>query len=242
MNSLSDRTAIEEALTRCERVLEYEFSDKQLLERCITHASIARTRLDSNERLEFLGDAILGMVTCEALFERFPGFPEGELTRLKSVLVSRNMCAQIAGRIGLDDIVLTGRGLRDRGAVPPSVVAAVFESVIAGLYLDGGLEVAREFILRELSDEISAVHEERSQNFKSILQQVSQKRFGHTPTYHLLDEKGPDHSKCFKIAAWIGSDQFPSAWGANKKEAEQRAAQNAISVLEDEDPPHPSDE
>jgi ribonuclease-3 len=232
----------QQQLSQCEDVLQYRFRDPELLATCLTHASVAKTRLGSNERLEFLGDAVLGTIVCELLYRRFPEFSEGELTRIKSVLVSRSMCAQYSTEMGLDRYLWLGKGLSGHGGVPPSIQAAVFESLVGGLYLDGGLEVARAFIERAVAAELERTAErEHSKNFKSLLQQLSQKTRGETPVYRLLDEKGPDHSKCFKISAAIGPQVFPAAWGPNKKEAEQRAAQNALYEIEGKEIPHAAD-
>lgn len=242
MSDNSDSTSTEELLEECERVLEYQFRDRELLVRCLTHASVARTRLDSNERLEFLGDAIMGAIVCELLFHRFPEKPEGELTRIKSIVVSRNTCAEVCARFGLDRFLFLGKGLSVHDQVPMSIMAAAAESLIAGIYLDGGLEAARRFVERILSDEIKqASKTSNGRNFKSLLQQLAQKNFGETPVYRLLDEKGPDHSKCFNITAVIGSRAYSAAWGASKKEAEQFAAQNALYEIEGKSLPQADD-
>ncbi|MAT16335.1 MAG: ribonuclease III, partial [Planctomyces sp.] len=212
--------SLPEALERCEEILGYRFQDQELLERCLTHTSVAKTRLDSNERLEFLGDAILGLVVCQSLFDQFPTQLEGELTRFKSVLVSRSTCTLICERTGIDKLIQVGKGLSQQEDIPPSVKAGVIESIIAGLYLDSGIDVAREFIMRELQDEIERVAIlEQSHNYKSILQQRVQKSMGETPVYRVTDEQGPDHAKCFKISAVIGSRSFEPAWGHSKKQA-----------------------
>ena len=126
--------------------------------------------------------------------------------------------------------------------VPPSLLADVFESLTAAIYLDGGDTSVRDFITRYIGPEIElAATGELGGNYKSLLQQMAQRENGSTPTYHLLDEKGPDHSKCFKIAAQIGRSQYAAAWGRNKKEAEQRAARNALAELNHEVVPFPSD-
>jgi ribonuclease-3 len=225
--------SIEARLQECQAVLRYSFSDPSMLKQALTHASISLTRLASNERLEFLGDAIMGAAVCEELFRQFPEYAEGELTRIKSSVVSRHTCARVSGDLQLGRFVFLGKGLAIHDRIPSSILAALFESIIAAIYLDGGWEPARGFVLRTLSDEIArVVNTSHGQNFKSQLQQLSQKDSGDTPVYRLLDEKGPDHSKCFEIAASIGSKVFPSAWGANKKEAEQNAAQKALEQLE----------
>lgn len=224
---------VEEKLKRCEEALGITFHDRNLLQRCLTHSSTASHRLESNERLEFLGDAILGMLVCELLFLRFPSEPEGELTRLKSALVSRSTCAKISRQLNLQSCLLVGKGLLTHNQIPPSVLAAVFEALVAGVYLDRGFDAVRELVQRLIEPELMEILEKhRLTNFKSLFQQLAQKEFQTTPEYRLLDEKGPDHSKCFKISAVIGSRLFPPAWGRNKKQAEQRAAGNALAELE----------
>ena len=235
----SDSNALEVTLGGCEVALGYTFQDRALLERCLTHASVARTRLDSNERLEFLGDAILGAVVCEVLFSRLPEEAEGELTRIKSIVVSGSTCAKVSRKLGLDGFLLLGKGLSTNDPIPESIIAAVFESLTAGIYLDGGMDAARAFVTQTMTPEIEeAIESAHGRNYKSLLQQIAQKTFSETPVYQLLDEKGPDHSKCFKVAAAVGERVFPPAWGTNKKEAEQRAAHNALQTLEGKELPH----
>jgi ribonuclease-3 len=230
-------------LERCQQRLGYRFRDTQFLEAALTHASGADHRLSSNERLEFLGDAILGLVVCEQLFNQFPDQLEGDLTKLKSVVVSRLTCAKISQALGLREFLVLGKGMTTHPAVPPSVLSDVLESLIAAIYLDGGIDSAREFILAYFGPEIEAAAAgDSGGNYKSLLQQFAQREHGVTPTYHLLDEKGPDHSKCFKISAQIGRERYAPAWGRSKKESEQRAAHNAICQLRGDDVPYPSDE
>jgi ribonuclease-3 len=225
-------------LQDCEGRIGYVFVDKLLLRAALTHASGALHRLASNERFEFLGDAILGTVVCDVLFRRFPAYLEGDLTRLKSILVSRQTCAKLAQALGMQDFLVLGKGMMTSPQIPPSLFADVFESLIAAIYLDGGIESARRFIEAHLAAEIDlAADGESGGNYKSALQQMAQREHGITPTYHLLDEKGPDHSKCFKMSAQIGPKRFQSAWGRNKKEAEQRAARNALAEISGQPPP-----
>ena len=227
---------------RCERRIGYEFRDKSLLTAALTHASGAQHRLASNERLEFLGDAILGAVVCELLYTLYPDYLEGDLTKIKSVVVSRQTCAKISEGLGMQEFLVLGKGMTTSPSVPPSLLADVFESLVAAIYLDGGDSASREFIQRYLGPEIElAAAGELGGNYKSLLQQIAQRENGSTPTYHLLDEKGPDHSKCFKISAQIARSRFQPAWGRNKKEAEQRAARNALAELNNEPVPFPSD-
>lgn len=230
---------LDETLAACEQALEYQFQDRELLLRCLTHASVARCRLESNERLEFLGDAIMGAVVCDQLFSMYPEKTEGELTRVKSVVVSRTTCAKLSADLGLDRCLQLGKGLADHEAIPLSIMAAVFESLVAGVYLDGGFDAVSSLIRRLMIPEIErTVETSHGKNYKSLLQQLAQKSCRGMPVYQLLDEKGPDHSKCFKVAVGIGADTFAAAWGPNKKEAEQRAAQNAWCQIQGQDVPH----
>jgi ribonuclease-3 len=229
-------------LERCERRIGYVFQDKSLLSAALTHASGAHHRLASNERLEFLGDAILGAVVCELLYVQYPDYLEGDLTKIKSVVVSRQTCSKISEALGLQEFLILGKGMSSHPSVPPSLLADVFESLAAAIYLDGGDAAVREFIVRFIGPEIElAAAGELGGNYKSLLQQLAQRENGSTPTYQLLDEKGPDHSKCFKVAAQIGRMRYQAAWGRNKKEAEQRAARNALAELNHEPVPFPSD-
>jgi ribonuclease-3 len=229
-------------LDHCEEVLGYRFKHPTFLREALTHASGANHRLVSNERLEFLGDAILGAIVCELLFRKFPEYLEGDLTRIKSVVVSRQTCAKISRKLGFEEFLVLGKGMGSQDETPSSVLADVFESLIGAIYLDGGMEAAKRFILQHIEAEIDlAVGGQGGVNYKSNLQQVAQRQFGETPTYLLLDEKGPDHSKCFKISAQIGRQQYAPAWGRNKKDAEQRAAMNALSQLAGEAIPFASD-
>jgi ribonuclease-3 len=232
----------ESLLEELQQRLGYEFHDKNLLLAALTHASGAEHRLASNERLEFLGDAILGAVVCEMLYHQYPDFLEGDLTRLKSIVVSRQTCAKISESLGMQEFLILGKGMTTHPSVPSSLLADVFESLVAAIYLDGGDASARRFITEAIGPEIElAAGGETGSNYKSLLQQLAQREHGTTPTYQLLDEKGPDHSKCFKIAAQVGPNRYQPAWGRNKKEAEQRAARNALNQLSGEPPPFPSD-
>jgi len=225
-------------LEHCQDVLNYTFRNPTYLREALTHASGANHRLASNERLEFLGDAILGAIVCELLFRKFPEYLEGDLTRIKSVVVSRRTCAKISQELGFDEFLVLGKGMGSQDETPSSVMADVFESLIGAIYLDGGMEAAKRFIVRHIESEIDATVEGHGGvNYKSNFQQLAQRQFGETPTYLLLDEKGPDHSKCFKVAAQIGRQRYAPAWGRNKKDAEQRAAMNALSQLAGESVP-----
>lgn len=221
-----------------EKATGYRFKDEALLTEALTHASCADDRLKSNERMEFLGDAVLGMVVCQYLYETFPDELEGQMTKIKSHVVSRKTCAEISLELGLCDLLTLGKGMTRRGnrhtggGVPSSVSAAVLESIIAGIYLDGGFEAAAEFILSQVSGRIhSTADNHHQQNFKSVLQQHAQRNLPSNPMYLLLDEKGPDHCKCFEVCVELDETRFPSAWANAKKDAEQKAALLALESL-----------
>ena len=228
-----DKVNEADLLAQCQKILEYKFNDISILRKSLIHASAADSRQDSNERLEFLGDAILGMVICHALFERFPQYMEGELTKIKSHLVSRRACAKITDDLDLSRFLVVGKGMNNLSKLPLSCRAALFESLIGALYVDGGEETAKDFILRSYQEPLEAADASMHQeNYKSMLQQHAQQELEATPTYEVLDEKGPDHSKCFEVCVVIGTHRFISAWGSSKKESEQTAAFNALKALE----------
>jgi ribonuclease III len=232
----------EDRISRCERRIGYCFNNKQLLRSALTHASGAEHRLASNERLEFLGDSILGAIVCEMLFRQYPDYLEGDLTKIKSVVVSRQTCAKVSEALGLQEFLVVGKGMITHPIVPPSLLADVFESLVAAIHLDGGSEPAKQFIEQHIGPEIElAAAGELGGNYKSLLQQIAQREFGGTPTYILMDEKGPDHAKCFKVSAQIGQITYQPAWGRNKKEAEQRAASNALCEINHEPVPFPTE-
>ena len=236
-----------------EAALGHAFTDRDLLRRCLTHSSIARTPVESNERLEFLGDAILGAVVCERLFVRHRGLPEGDLTRLKSALVSRRYCAVLADRLGLENLLRTGKGLAGvrradgRAArVPRSLLSNAFEAVVAGVYLDGGWPAAAACVNRVLDAAEAAgagptaasapvtapapvVHGSAS-NHKSRLQHLAQSAGLGFPRYEVLSESGPDHAKRFTVRALLAGAAYPPGEGASKKLAEQAAAAAALAA------------
>ena len=155
------------------------------------------------------------------------------MTKVKSSVVSRQTCAEVAKQMGLDQLLVLGKGMATARELPSSVAAAVWESIIGALYVDGGLEVAEDFIMTLLKPRIEeAVQSGHHYNFKSVLQQIAQNRFSATPIYSVLDEKGPDHAKCFEVGVVIGSKSFQGRWGPNKKRAEQDAALAALVELD----------
>ncbi len=253
--------SIEDLISECEARIEYRFQNKNILKQALTHSSCANTHLDSNERLEFLGDAVLGQVVSITLFRLLPLFSEGDLSRVKSVIVSRKTCRKIAVKLGLDRFLRVGKGV---GTAPDSLVSNVLEAVIGAILIDGGYESAKRFVALNFEAEILAFlgskNVEKVQggvcepsalnlpqitslngdnNFKAQLQtRIQRENSDLMPEYLLLDEKGPAHQRCFKIAAKIGERVFQAAWGNNKKETEQNAAQNALAQLDGTEPPY----
>ncbi len=215
----------------CEERVGYRFQNQALLRQSLTHSSSASSRLDCNERLEFLGDAVLGMVICRYLYERFPDRREGQLTQQKSSLVSRTTCVRVAQQLGTADIILVGRGLQ---AIPESIDAALIESLIAAIYLDGGIEAATTFILRSFGQILEHCSSGEPENYKSLLQEETQRCSNLVPRYLIVDQRGPDHAREYCIAVNIDEQQFGAAWGRSKKEAEQKAALIALQVIKPE--------
>ena len=213
-------------------LIGHVFRDPGLMRLALTHASVSDTRMVSNERLEFLGDAVLGQVICEHLYRRYPDRLEGDLTKLKSHLVSREMCAQIVREAGFHRLMSIGKGMVSVEQLPKSVLAGLFESLVGAIYLDGGSDAACAFVLRHLEPHIERTlqlgHQE---NYKSVLQQLAQQSGLGSPTYSVIAERGPDHEKNFEIRAQIGERLFTSCWGMSKKAAEQGAALHALREL-----------
>ena len=220
------------ALEQCQEIIGYRFSNPDLLALALTHASVSPSRLLSNERMEFLGDAVLGLTICHELYNSQEDLLEGDMTKIKSTVVSRQTCAGVAEKLDLCRLVFLGKGMSKPGELPQSVAGAVFEAIVGAIFLDGGLAPAGEFVLKHMRPYIEeALANEHQHNYKSLLQQHAQRQWGLMPDYQLLDEKGPDHSKCFEIAVTINGRQFPSAWGMNKKDAEQEAARRALQEM-----------
>ena len=217
---------------KASHILQHEFEQPELLQRALTHASHADARSDCNERLEFLGDSLLGMTVCEHLFRSYPSLQEGAMTKIKSTVVSRRTCAAIANEIGLSDLLMLGKGMRTGPRIPSSVAAAAFEAVIGALYLDAGLEKTQAFILRHVQPYIDDAAESAHQgNYKSLLQQVAQRHLPWTPQYELVGEEGPDHRKSFVVRVDVFGHSFEPGRALSKKAAEQKAALAALNEL-----------
>ncbi len=230
-----------EILEKCQRLIGYQFNDTKHLFLALTHSSTANHKLLSSERMEFLGDSLLGAIVCEFLFHRFPSLMEGELTKIKSIVVSGHTCARVSRNLQLESCIMVGKGMAN-AATPSSILADIFEAIVAAIFLDGGWEAARDFVLKQVRREVEqAVETSHESNFKSQLQHHAQKILQIAPAYVVLEEVGPDHKKAFLITVKLSDRVFTPAWGKNKKQAQQRAASNALAELQDEPPPFTAD-
>ncbi len=212
----------------------YTFRNPKLLEKALTHSSYANEGnrgLQSNERLEFLGDSVLGFVTAGYLFSNDEG-QEGELTRLRASLVCEKALSAYARKLGLGEFLLLGRGeLRGGGADRPSILADAFEAVIAAIYLDGGLKPAEAFILPYITEELSHQRQPRFKDYKTTLQEIVQQNPEEQLSYRLTGESGPDHNKQFTVEVHLNSNVIGTGRGRSKKEAEQQAAREALRLM-----------
>ena len=220
-----------------EEKLGYRFKNRALLENAMQHSSYANEHrgagMGSNERLEFLGDAVLGMVTAEYLYRRHPDLPEGDLTRIRAALVCEESLHEVALRLGLGKHLKLGRGEEQGGGRErPSILADATESVFAAVYLDGGMEAAAELIHRVLlNKEREEAVEERRRDYKTELQELVQRKSGSTLGYRMVSASGPDHAKVFEAAVLLNGEDFSRGKGHSKKEAEQAAARTALKIL-----------
>ncbi len=218
-----------------QKKLEYTFKDAALLETALSHSSYAnenRGGSASNERLEFLGDSILGMVVAEHLYLTYPDMPEGRMTKLRAELVCEQSLYSVAKEMDFGRSLRLGRGEEHTGGRHrPSILADCVEAVIAAMYLDGGMEVAKRFIHRHILDNIGQGTSNRVMDYKTALQELVQKKSDQILAYHILSESGPDHCKEFTADVCLNGRQIGQGHGRTKKEAEQSAAQQALEGL-----------
>ncbi len=221
-------------LESLERKLGYVFHDRELLREALNHSSYANEHKDglgSNERLEFLGDSVLGFVAAEFLFKANRTLPEGDLTRMRAALVCEQSLYQVAKGLDLGQYLRLGRGEEAGGGrTRQSILADATEAVFAAVYLDGGMDAARALIERVLLSNAPAAEERR--DYKTTLQEVVQRRSGQVLTYHMVDQRGPDHNKTFHFEVRLNGDTIGRGAGHSKKEAEQSAASDALLFLE----------
>lgn len=217
-----------------EKRLGYQFRDRKLLEEALNHSSYAnehRGGLGSNERLEFLGDSVLGFVSAEHLFREHPDLPEGDLTRMRASLVCEQSLYEVARELELGSYLKLGRGEEAGGGRErQSILADAMEAVFAAVYLDGGIEAVRELIVRVLLSQ--AADSQERKDYKTTLQEVVQRRSGQVLTYHMIAQSGPDHNKTFLFEVRLNDESVGRGEGRSKKEAEQAAARDALEKME----------
>lgn len=234
MNPLEQlRSGIEEI----EEKIGYVFGNKDFLINALVHRSFANEYqngpLPHNERLEFLGDSVLGLVVADYLFHRLPSYPEGTLSQLRSKLVDAPSCAKYLQKLGLPDYILLGRGENmTEGRNKTSILADAFEALVGAVYLDGGAAIAKSFLLCHFEEEVSQAIGSPPRNYKAELQDYSQRKFQKVPVYKVAQESGPDHAKRFHVIVYIEDQEAGLGIGATKKEAEQRAAFDALCKKE----------
>ncbi len=223
-------------LEELEKNLGYTFTDKSLLENALTHSSYAnemkKHSCGSNERLEFLGDAVLGIISAEYLYFHHTHVPEGELTRLRASMVCERSLQGFARTVGLGGWLRLGRGEENTGGRErSSLLADAFEAVIAAIYIDGGFPAAKRFVTR-FADSFFAAHLENGRrDYKTELQEIVQKNHGEKLEYVLVGESGPDHDKQFSVEVHLNNNRIGVGSGGSKKEAEQMAAREALSLM-----------
>ena len=221
------------------KVLAYDFKDKDLIKTAITHTSFAneaRGRVDHNERLEFLGDSVLSLSVSEFIYKTYPKLPEGSMTKLRAGVVSEFTLAKIAKSMGLGKYLRLGKGEQiNGGRHRDSILADAFEAIIAAIYLDGGLEPAKEFVIRQLADSIKSLSKsDGSWDSKTLLQELLQVSNKADIRYEIIAEDGPDHNKSFTAQISNNGKIIGTGQGKSKKEAEQMAAYNALKKIEEE--------
>lgn len=224
----------DESLASLQDAIGYQFTDGSLLQLAVTHRSYLNENptwpLGQNERLEFLGDAVLELVVTEHLYRTFPDTPEGEMTNWRAALVNATMLATVAGDFVLNEALLLSKGeARDKGRARQYILANAMEALIGAIYLDGGYEPSRAFIQRYILSRLDDVLEKKLyKDAKSLLQEEAQDRLGVTPNYEVLHEWGPDHARQFKIGVFLGADLVGEGEGASKQEAQQLAAESGL--------------
>lgn len=212
----------------------YKFKDENCLQTALTHSSYANEHRNTynNERLEFLGDAVLSIIVSQYLFTNFKSKKEGDLTKLRASLVCEETLAVFARQIGLGEYIRFGKGEKNSGGGErPSILADAFEALIAAVFLDGGIEEARRFVLGFITEELDKTHSANKADYKTALQEIVQQGGEEKLEYVLVGESGPDHNKRFTTEVYINSNKVGRGSGRSKKEAEQHAAREALKLL-----------
>ncbi|MBS4539766.1 ribonuclease III [Clostridium sp. D2Q-11] len=224
-------------LIKFQEVINYKFDDIKLLNRALTHSSFAneykKFNLRYNERLEFLGDSVLGLIVSDYIFNNYKDYPEGELTKIRALVVCEPSLAAISKKIDLGRFLLLGKGEESTGGRDrTSILSDAFEAVIGAVYIDGGIEVSRKFILENLLDTIKeAVKGEILLDYKTELQELIQKSNNCCIEYRVIKEEGPDHNKRFFVEVLNNNSVLGRGEGSSKKEAEQEAAKSALKKV-----------
>jgi len=219
-----------------EKIVKYKFKKISLLNEALTHSSFSKTdkkEQKNNQRMEFLGDSVLELIVNDYIYRKYPDFSEGEMTKIKSFIVSKPILKKWADEIDLGNYIILGKGEDVTGGrKKSSILAGCFEALLGAIYLDGGYRSARQYVLRFLINELSEViKEDFVKNYKSLLQEIAQKKYKCLPDYELIKENGPDHKKYFSVHVKIKEKVYGSGFGDNKKEAEQNAAQDTLKKL-----------
>ena len=218
-----------------EEKLIYKFSNKNYLNSALTHSSYAnesKNKIPNNERLEFLGDAVLNIVVSDYIFKNYPKLSEGELTKLRASLVCEKSLCEFSKILEVGNFLKLSKGERhSSGNNRPSILADAFESIIAAIYLDGGFEEARKFILRFVEDQLKNPVGKSFEDYKTVLQEIIQQNKEEILKYELIEESGPDHDKSFVSEVYLNSNVIGRGVGRSKKEAEQQAAKEALELM-----------
>lgn len=223
-----------EKISEFEEIINYKFNDKNLIFTALSHSSFAnenKKQINSNERLEFLGDSVLSIIVSDFIFEHYTFLPEGELTKLRASLVCEKALFEFAKQIRLGDFIMLGKGeVNTGGRTRPSILADAFEAVIAAIYLDGGIEAARKHVLRFIPKDFDPKHNHIT-DYKTVLQEIIQRNPEEMVEYVLKSEKGPDHDKEFTVQVMLNSNVIGEGTGKSKKNAEQMAAKQALKLM-----------
>jgi ribonuclease-3 len=222
-------------MNELEEKIEYHFKNQSYLKTALTHSSYAnetKAAGGSNERLEFLGDSILGVVVADYLFKNFPDLPEGDLTKKRAALVCEKACCGFSKQLDIGKHLLLSHGEQNSGGrTRSSILADAFESVIAAIYMDGGMEEARKFILRFVLPLLQTAKPKAFKDYKTALQEIIQQNPEERLEYVLIGESGPDHDKHFTVEVHLNSNVIGKGGGRSKKEAEQQAAREAMELM-----------
>lgn len=222
-------------MKRLEENLKYKFNNIKLLKNALTHSSFANeshSHNSSNERLEFLGDSVLSIIVSDYLYKTYPDMPEGQLTKLRASLVCEKSLYGFSKQLCIGDFLLLGKGEElTGGRNRTSILADAFEAVLAAMYLDGGMEVARKHVMRFILEELKSADDEVFKDYKTSLQEIIQRNPEERLTYILIAESGPDHDKSFTVEVRLNSNVVGSGVGKSKKQAEQMAAKQALELM-----------